>query len=46
MFGDRSWDPIVIRIIIVAKSIIFKNKQIGKSLALTQVIFSLKNSSK
>ena len=42
MFGDRSWDPIVKRIIIVAKSIIFKKKQNGKSLVLNQVIFSLK----
>ena len=42
LFGDRSRDPIVNRIVIVVKFIIFKNKQRNKVPTPNQVIFILK----
>ena len=42
LFGDRSWDPIINRIVIVVKSIIFNNKHRNKIPTLNQVIYTLK----
>ena len=42
LFGDRSWDPIINRIVIVVKCIIFRNKNRNKIPTLNQVIYTLK----
>ena len=42
LFGDRSWDRIINRIVIVVKSVLFQNKQRNKIPTLNQVIFTLK----